>query len=63
MLNNDKKFIDKLYQHKVKCQKCGHTMILVYKKCDICTWCGNKVYRSKKDEFEEKIAKQIKTHH
>ena len=53
------KFKDELSKHKVKC-KCGHTMILINVPSDICTWCGNKVYRSKKDEFDDKIKKIVK---
>lgn len=57
--NNDIQFLEKLSEHKVKC-KCGHTMVLIDKKYTICNWCGTKVYRSKKDEFEDKIKKAIK---
>ena len=53
------KFMEELSKHKVKC-KCGHVLVIVEKKCDICTWCGRKVYRSKKDEFEDKIKKIVK---
>lgn len=55
---NDLKLIDKLSKHKAKC-KCGHVIIMVDKKVCICFWCGRKVYRSKKDEFEDKIKKLI----
>ena len=54
-----KQEMDKLSKFRVKC-KCGHTLILVSRKSEICTWCGRKVYRSKKDEFEDKLKKEIK---
>ena len=57
-----KVLMDKLQKYRVKC-KCGHVLTMVSKKHDICTWCGRKVYRSKKDEFEDKISKEIKIHH
>lgn len=58
--NNDDVFIAKLNNYKVKCQHCGHTMILVRRENCICGWCGHKVYRSKKDEFLDKLKKVIK---
>ena len=59
--NNKPMFINKLSKYKVKCE-CGHVLILVRKPYGICSWCGKKVYRSKKDEFEDKLSKSIKTH-
>lgn len=49
-----------LYQQiNVQC-KCGHKEIFphwVDKK--ICSWCGNYIYKNKKVEFKEKLAKAI----
>ena len=59
-LNNDDVFIQKMVQYKVKCSHCGHTMYLVQRGWCICDWCGHKVYRSKKDEFLDKMKKVIK---
>ena len=56
---NNLKFLEELSKHKVKC-KCGHTMIIINIPFDICTWCGRKVYRSKKDEFEDKLRREMK---
>lgn len=53
-LETSEKYLNALNEYKVKC-KCGHVMILVKRKWDICSWCGRKVYRSKKDEFKDKI--------
>lgn len=58
--NNDDLFMKKLINFKVKCQKCGHTIILIDRESCICNWCGEKVYRSKKDEFKDKLKKKIK---
>lgn len=60
--DNTIKFLDVVNKYKVKC-KCGHVLILINRPYDICNWCGRKVYRSKKDEFEDKLSKSIKTHH
>jgi len=58
--NNDAMFMSKLIKHKVKCKHCGHVIVMIYRKSCICDWCGHKVYRSEKDEFEEKLRKVIK---
>ena len=43
---------------KYKC-KCGHRVIIpVWKDKQLCSWCGNYVFKDKKEEFEYKI-KQI----
>jgi len=60
--SNNKNFLDVIDKFKVKC-KCGHVLVMVNKPCDICSWCGRKVYRSKKDEFEDKMKTIIKTSH
>ena len=57
--NNDYVFEKILNEHKVKCE-CGHTMILIDREYTICGWCGRKVYRSKKDEFKDKLKKEIR---
>lgn len=57
--NNIEKFLCEISKFKVKC-KCGHVLVLINRKSEICGWCGRKVYRSKKDEFEDKLKKVIK---
>lgn len=57
--NNEEKLLDALNKAKVKC-KCGHVILMIRKSYEICTWCGRKVYRNKKDEFKEMLKKQIK---
>ena len=58
-MNNIAILMDKLNKYRVKC-KCGHTLTLISRKYEICTWCGRKVYRSKKDEFLDKLKKEIR---
>ena len=57
--NNTDLAIQKLSEYRVKC-KCSHVIILINRPYTICNWCGRKVYRSKKDEFEDKLRKEIK---
>lgn len=51
---NDNKLLKALSEHKVKC-KCGHVIIIIDLPYKICDWCGRKIYRSKKDEFKDKL--------
>lgn len=57
--NNSEKFLNALSQYKVKC-KCGHVVIIIKRSWVMCSWCGRKIYRSKKDEFKDKLKKEIK---
>ena len=47
----------KLY--KVKCV-CGHTISFLSNYKCICNHCGRMVYASKKNEFKDKLLKEIK---
>ena len=58
-MNTDENFINALAKYKAKC-KCGHTKIIINRPYAICEYCGRKVYRSKKDEFIDKLEKKIK---
>ena len=41
--------------------KCGHRMVIPANVDKlICKWCGNWVYRNKKDEFKDKLGKELK---
>lgn len=46
--------LDALSEYKVKC-KCGHVLTIIKVPYKLCNWCGRKVYRSKKDEFKDKL--------
>ena len=56
---NTDKTLNNLSKFRVKC-KCSHVMILIDRPFAICDWCGRKVYRSKKDEFNDLLKKVIK---
>ena len=52
---------DELDKVKIKCSKCGHREVVpVWVDKQICSWCGYYIYRNKKLEFEEKLAKTMK---
>lgn len=45
---------------KYKCN-CGHKVIIpAWVDKQLCNWCGNYVYKNKKDEFINKIKQKIK---
>ena len=44
---------------KVKC-KCGHSIGFIKNHSMVCSYCGRLVYATKKDEFKDKLLKEIK---
>lgn len=41
--------------------RCGHRIIMTSKvDKTICSWCGNWVYKNKKDEFKDKLRKELR---
>lgn len=57
--DEDTKIFKEISNFKVKCS-CGHTFATTKEK-DLCSWCGNYAYKDKKNEFAEKLMKEIKT--
>ena len=57
--DEETKIFKEISNFKVKCS-CGHTFATTKEK-DLCSWCGNYVYKDKKNEFAEKLMKEIKT--
>ena len=60
----DLKEIEKIHHfrtmNKTKC-KCGYSMLIpVYVDKLVCKWCGNYVYRDKKDQFKDKLLSQLR---
>lgn len=54
------KYANEVQNHIYKC-KCGHSVFIRKKEIkSICNWCGRSVYRSKKDEFMDRM--EIKLH-
>ena len=57
---NPTKFLDKYVQNKVKC-KCGKTVeFWTSNKKVVCDWCGNYVFRTKKDEYDYRMKGLLK---
>lgn len=52
--------IDSYYsQFKVKC-KCGHVVVISpINTKKLCSFCGNYIYRDKKDEFKERMKEKL----
>ena len=45
---------------RYKC-KCGHSVIIpAWVDKQLCNWCGNYVYKDKKDEFKNKLKEMSK---
>ena len=56
----DTRYFDNKMKATQKCP-CGHSVdIPVFKEKELCTWCGNYVYRTKEIEFKAKLAKELK---
>ena len=59
-----KKYSSVMEQYKVKCN-CGHSVIVLPKHINkkgysICSHCGKKIYCEKKDEFKDKLLREMK---
>lgn len=55
------KLSDEYNKLKIKCKHCGHKLVIpVWVDKQICSWCGNYVYRNKQMEFREEVKKLIK---
>ena len=54
------KYAHILTENSVKC-KCGHTIAMNPKlNKEICSWCGNYVFKTKKDEFDYRTKGMLK---
>lgn len=57
LLNNNEliRYTDIITKNKKKC-RCGHSIILPpHLNKIVCNWCGNYVFKTKKDEFEYRL--------
>ena len=57
-------YASKMLDFKVKCE-CGHSVIVIPKHINkkgysICSHCGKKIYCEKKDEFKDKLLKELR---
>ena len=53
------KFAKAKLKYKRTC-KCGHVIYFYRKDKVLCTWCGVMVYLDEKQEFKEKLLKELK---
>ena len=55
------KLSDEYEKIKIKCSHCGRKLVIpVWVDKQICSWCGNYVYRNKQMEFKDNIKKLLK---
>lgn len=55
------KYHEALTEARVKCKHCGHSIVITNKiNRVICTWCGNYVFKTDKDEFKFRVKEKIK---
>lgn len=56
------KYVSNMEQYKVKCD-CGHSILMTAlnkKGYKICTHCGKKIYKEQRDEFKDRLLKEMK---
>ena len=55
-----KKYSEILSKNSIKC-KCGHSIAMNPElNKQICTWCGNYIFRTPKDEFQYRLIQNLK---
>lgn len=55
-----KRMTAELDKVKYRC-KCGHRVIIYNnREKSVCEWCGNYVFKNKKDEFKYRVKERIK---
>lgn len=55
-----KKLTDELSKIKYTC-KCGHRVYIAYSQDKkLCSWCHNYVFKTKRDEFNFRMAEMLK---
>ena len=56
---NSQQYTEEICKNTFKC-KCGHSQFIpLYKKQQLCKWCGMWVFRSKKDEFDYRVKERL----
>lgn len=54
----DSEYFKRMSENKVKC-RCGHSQLVLYDK-QLCRWCGNWVFKNKKEEFKHRVKENIR---
>lgn len=56
----DTKIFEKRDKIKIIC-KCGHSVFIpAFNEKTLCSWCGNYVFKDKKEQFKHELLKNIK---
>lgn len=55
------KLMNEMQKYKYQCKNCGRK-VFIHKdlKKGICDWCGHVVYKRSKDEFKEKLLRELR---
>ena len=54
-LKEIKKLDNEMAELKVKCEHCGHTMMIINVDRMICSWCHHWVYKNEQAKFKYKM--------
>lgn len=55
----DDKLFDSVTNCRVKCKKCGHTVLLPKYKKTVCTHCGSYIFKNDAEEFKFRLMEKI----
>ena len=58
-LKDIKKLEDEIAEQKIRCEHCGHTMVMPFTERKICSWCGYWVYKDEKTKFKFKMKEEL----
>lgn len=54
------KYEDELQKYLYMCE-CGHKVLIRFDEVkSLCSWCGNYVYKNKKEEFKDRMKGKLK---
>lgn len=59
-LKDIKKLDNEMANQKVKCEHCGHTIVMVDAERTICSHCGYWVYKDEKTKFKFKMKEELR---
>ena len=56
----EQRYFDSIASARIKCKKCGHTILMSKVDRTICSYCGHWVYKNSKTEFKYKLQEVMK---
>ena len=55
----DLKLFKELSNHRYKCKKCGHVVIITKQNKALCTYCGKWVFKNDAEEFKYRLMEKL----